>query len=722
MAQDIDIVGVLNRMMRVPEEMLWMRNSLFRRLSLWFGLLTAWIMGSVIATLPGLAESKPEIFESRSLVGSYLSGRLARNSNDTRNAAKFYGHALVRDPRNAVLLDQAFTMELTEGNWERALRLAELLIVEQPKHRMAQLLLGLDAFKKKDFAQSLLHIKASSIGPIGELASALSEAWVYQAKGDYRSALKALQLKNKADWAQYYLKYHRALISDVAGKQNAAGKAYREVFRQDARTLRSTLAYARHEAVVSGRRAAERVMRQHQAKVSGDPHALVRDFLGKLKDGSRIDLIVANPKQGLVEVLYGLGEALAGEGGLTPGMLYLQMALYLEPNHPFALAALASAFEATRRFDRANEVYARIPSDTPLETAIEIRKAFNLNSLDRVDEARKTLVSLLEDSGDASSGGPASEKPDTIASQPAELPPGEVFTVGRSGETVEVIQRALSALGFDIGEVDGVYGEATRQAVQRFQKSNDLGVDGAVGANTYAALMRAAGPLSYDSGVDRATKLKVLDAIGNILRARKLYGEAIGYYDQAIALLKKPRKQDWVYFYARGTCHEREINWPKAEADLQKALDLAPDQPLVLNYLGYSWIDQGLNLKKGLKLIERAVALKPDDGYIVDSLGWAHFKLGNIKQAVLFLERAVELRPDDPILNDHLGDALWRAGRQREAKFQWEQALTLKPEPDEAAKIREKIRVGLVVPFEAKTPEPTKNAARTTAKSGGQQN
>ena len=121
-------------------------------------------------------------------------------------------------------------------------------------------------------------------------------------------------------------------------------------------------------------------------------------------------------------------------------------------------------------------------------------------------------------------------------------------------------------------------------------------------------------------------------------------------------------------------------------------------------------------------MIERAVALKPDDGYIVDSLGWAHFKLGNIKQAVLFLERAVELRPDDPILNDHLGDALWRAGRQREAKFQWEQALTLKPEPDEAQKIREKIRVGLVVPIDAKTPEPTKNAARATAKSSGSQN
>jgi tetratricopeptide (TPR) repeat protein len=116
---------------------------------------------------------------------------------------------------------------------------------------------------------------------------------------------------------------------------------------------------------------------------------------------------------------------------------------------------------------------------------------------------------------------------------------------------------------------------------------------------------------------------------------------------------------------------------------------------MVLNYLGYSWVDQNRNLKEGMSLIEKAVALKPDDGYIVDSLGWAHFKLGNFKEAVRFLERAVELKPEDPVLNDHLGDALWRVGREREARFQWDQALTLEPEPDQVEKIKKKLTKGL---------------------------
>ena len=123
---------------------------------------------------------------------------------------------------------------------------------------------------------------------------------------------------------------------------------------------------------------------------------------------------------------------------------------------------------------------------------------------------------------------------------------------------------------------------------------------------------------------------------------------------------------------------------------------------MVLNYLGYSWIDQNRNLKQGLSLIEKAVRQKPDDGYIVDSLGWAHYRMGNYKEAVKHLERAVELRPEDPVLNDHLGDAYWRVRREREARFQWDQALTLKPEPEDADKIKKKLQKGLPVPAQAR--------------------
>jgi Flp pilus assembly protein TadD len=149
-----------------------------------------------------------------------------------------------------------------------------------------------------------------------------------------------------------------------------------------------------------------------------------------------------------------------------------------------------------------------------------------------------------------------------------------------------------------------------------------------------------------------------------------------------------------VIYYFRGICFERAKQWPKAEADLKKSLELFPDQPHVLNYLGYSWIDQGVNLDEGMRMIKRAVEQRADDGYIVDSLGWAYYRLGNMDEAVKHLERAIELKPEDPTINDHLGDAYWRVGRELEARFQWSHARDLKPEPEDLIKIEQKLKSG----------------------------
>jgi Flp pilus assembly protein TadD len=199
-----------------------------------------------------------------------------------------------------------------------------------------------------------------------------------------------------------------------------------------------------------------------------------------------------------------------------------------------------------------------------------------------------------------------------------------------------------------------------------------------------------------------------------IMRGQKRWDEAITYYSRAIAIIKKPEAQHWNYYYSRGTSYERVRKWPQAEADLQTALKLNPDEPTVLNYLGYSWVDQNKNLKTGLQLIEKAVKLKPEDGYIVDSLGWAHFRMGNFKEAVRWLERAVELRPDDPVLNDHYGDGLWRVGREREAVFQWNQSLQLKPETEDAEKTQKKLTAGLPILVKAAAPtKRTRDAQRS---------
>ncbi|MGP0092864.1 MAG: tetratricopeptide repeat protein [Xanthobacteraceae bacterium] len=194
---------------------------------------------------------------------------------------------------------------------------------------------------------------------------------------------------------------------------------------------------------------------------------------------------------------------------------------------------------------------------------------------------------------------------------------------------------------------------------------------------------------------DNPKDLEAILALGNIERGRKQFAECGETYSKAIATLGTPEKANWAIFYFRGICYERDKKWPLAEADLKKALELSPDQPYVLNYLGYSWIDQGLNLDEGMRMIRRAVEQKPDDGYIVDSLGWAFYRIGNFEDASKNLEKAVELKPEDPTINDHLGDAYWRVGRTLEARFQWAHARDLKPDAEDLPKIEQKLKVGL---------------------------
>lgn len=189
--------------------------------------------------------------------------------------------------------------------------------------------------------------------------------------------------------------------------------------------------------------------------------------------------------------------------------------------------------------------------------------------------------------------------------------------------------------------------------------------------------------------------MEAIMMLGHIERSRKQYADCAATYSRVIDQLAKPARANWNVFYSRGICNERNKNWPGAEADFKKALELFPDRADVLNYLGYSWVDQGVNLDEGMTMIRRAVEQKPDDGYIVDSLGWAYFRLGKYDEAVKHLERAVEIRPEDPTINDHLGDAYWKVGRQLEAEFQWSHAAALKPEPEELAKIQEKLKNGM---------------------------
>jgi tetratricopeptide (TPR) repeat protein len=183
--------------------------------------------------------------------------------------------------------------------------------------------------------------------------------------------------------------------------------------------------------------------------------------------------------------------------------------------------------------------------------------------------------------------------------------------------------------------------------------------------------------------------------LANILRNRSEFGEAATYYTRAVEAMGEVEQRHWTVFYFRGICFERTKMWHSAEVDFMKALELQPDQPLVLNYLGYSWIEQRHNLVEAMEMIRKAVELRPNDGYIVDSLGWAHYQLRQYEDAVRELERAVELRPDDPVINEHLGDAYWRVDRRVEARFQWQHSLDLGPDAEKIEAIERKLEIGL---------------------------
>ncbi len=192
----------------------------------------------------------------------------------------------------------------------------------------------------------------------------------------------------------------------------------------------------------------------------------------------------------------------------------------------------------------------------------------------------------------------------------------------------------------------------------------------------------------------------VHSTLGDVLRGQEDYAGAIAAYDRALERVADNAPVRWVLYYSRGIAHERSDNDIAMEEDFRAALAIEPDQPQVLNYLGYSMVEQKRNLEEALDMIERAVAASPDSGYIVDSLGWVFYRLGRYDEAVVQMERAVELLPVDPVVNDHLGDVYWAVGRQREAEFQWSRALSFINEEEgdseaEPERIRRKLDVGL---------------------------
>ena len=520
--------------------------------------------------------------------GNYLAARIAGQARDMEAAAAYYRGALRADPRNPDLVERTFLVVLATGNIEDSLPLAERLIGFERSHRIARLALAARAIKRNQFANARTHLGLSVRGPIADLTATLMTAWTLTAPADFKNAVASIDRLQGPDWYAAFKDLHAGLVLDSAGQRRDAGTRLQRAYEQDKNALRTVDAYGRWLARNGNRKKSLEVYATFSEVLP--KHPLMDATVAEIEANRMPAPLVRSAQAGAAEVLFGLGSALGRQGGEDLGLVYLNLALYLDPEHPLALLSLGDLYESLKKPELAIDAFGKLPQNSPLKRNAEIQRALNLDALERTDEARERLTSLIQ------------KHPDD---------------------------------------------------------------------------------------------LEAISALGNVLRARKRYAEAADVYSKAVALIKQPARQNWTLFYFRGISLERSKQWPQAEKDFLKSLELNADQPQVLNYLGYSWVDQGVNLDRGLDMIKKAVELRPNDGYIVDSLGWAYYRLGRFEEAVKELERAIELRPEDPVINDHLGDAYWKVGRRLEASFQWRHALDLKPEPEDAPKIQAKLTDGL---------------------------
>lgn len=549
-----------------------------------FGLCFA-VALAVSSFWPALSQASADT----SLFGSYLAARHAAGLRDNKTAAEYYRDALKLDPDDETILERAFLLEVSAGKIDAATDLAQRILKVDQKHQLARLVLAVQAIRARQYPTARRHLSQSDAkGPVAELTNGFLTAWALQGQGDVKQALDVLSKLEGAEWFKIYRAYHAALIADLAGQKDIAAAHFKEAHSLDSGALRIMDAYGRF-LIRSGDKEGARELLSTFDKVA-PAHPLAQALQADLDAGRLPDPAVSSTQAGAAEGLYSIGAALGRERGEDLAIVYLQLALHLDPNGAYPLIALADIYDSQQRHEMAAELYGRVPETSPLKASAEIQRAISLNALERTDDA----IAVLE----------------------------------------ELIKR-------EPGDSEAVI------------------------------------------------------ALGNIQRQAKNFADAARVYSQAIAQLATPEQRHWSLFYFRGISYERSKEWPKAEADFKKALDLYPDQPLVLNYLGYSWVDQGIHLNDAMKMIEKAVQLRPNDGYIVDSLGWAYYKLGDYESAVRELERAVELKPEDPVINDHLGDAYWHVGRKLEARFQWSHAQDLKPEPEELSKIQAKLENGL---------------------------
>lgn len=568
------------------------------------------LFAAILAVL--LLQDEPSFAATQhqtSLAGNYLASRTAGRNRDTAEAADYLHAALKQDPRNPVLTERLFQLELANGEVAEAEKLADKVLSFNSQQRMARIVLGLKEFKLRRYEEARKHFAEAAYTPVGELTSSLLIAWSYAGEGSFQAAMTELDKLDRNESFANFKSLHGALIADFLVNTLRADAAYRKAYADAGSSLRVTQAFGNY-LMRNGKKAeAEKIYAAFLE--GGENNVMIEAALEQARRGEIPPAFIQSPSAGAAEALFSLAAAMNDDQSMDVAQIYAQLSLSLNADRPVVLTLLGDILASGQRYQQAIDTFEQVPVTSELRTNADTEIAINLQRLERTGDAETRMRAII----------------------------------GREPKNIDA-----------------------------------------------------------------------WTTLGNLLRNTESYTDAAKAYDQAVAIAKEQGRELWSVHYYRGIALERLKQWNKAEVDFRKALALSPNEPSVLNYLGYSLIDMNMKLDEAIGMVKKAVELRPNDGYIVDSLGWAHFQMRQYDDAVTHLERAVELKPADPIIAEHLGDAYWRVGRRLEARFQWQHAKDNKPVAADLVRIEGKLKDGL--PAEAPLVKPADNGQQQPANGG----
>ncbi len=539
------------------------------------------------ATTKSFGKSLGLASEPASPYGDYLLARYASSEADVSAAAKYYMRALKKDPANNELRQRVLLSSVFASDVKQAAAQAKVILETNPDDRLARLILAANEIAEKQYADAVITLEGSKLGPLNQVIGGIIQAWALHGIGNTNSAITSLDDVAMAPVLGSFALFHKALILAQAGLEEQADAAFDDAMSRGLLTSRTAYGWASVQLARGNKSEALKLL---NSRLNYNKYEIeARYLLAQAQSDKRIMPAFSTVREGAAEGFFGLGRAMAERSLHELAIIYLELALHIDPGHDAVRELLGRLYNVQNRTDDALRMFASIKKNQPWYLQAQLDLANTLFQANRREEGLASLLKLNE--------------------------------------------------------------EAPQDRVKR--------------------------------------------ALAAALQADKQYEAALKLYVELID--ESPEEaDDWRLYFARAVCLERIGKWREAVPYFRKSLELNPDQAEVLNYLGYTFVDNQENLEEGFELIKKAIALAPTAGYIVDSLGWGYYQLQRYEEAVTELEKAVQLEPAEPTINDHLGDAYWQVGRKLEARFQWQRVLSLEPDDEvDLEMVRSKIENGL---------------------------